>query len=128
MKKLLLVLVIAVASLSANDTMRESMHKMEMGLDKIQKGYLYNNKTLISEGLDEVYEGNKLFKKVDMAKYLPQNKQHMLKRALGHSESIDKSQAAMKNAVLQSKYYDAIEYQGEIVKACAACHGVVRSW
>ncbi len=128
MKKLLLTLVFVATTLIANDVMKESMHKMEMGLDKIQKGYLYNSKALITEGLDDIYEGNKLFKNTDMKQYLPENRQHMLNRSLRHSETIDKNQAAMKNAVLQNKLYQALDYQAEIVKACAACHGVVRSW
>jgi hypothetical protein len=74
MKKLLLVVALLATSLLANDAMRESMHKMEMGLSKIQKGYLYNSHSLVVEGLDELYEGNKLFKKVDMKAYLPKGK------------------------------------------------------
>lgn len=128
MKKLLLALIFTATSLLATDAMKESMHKMEEGLNKIQKGYLYNSKALITEGLDEVYEGNKLFKKADMGQYLPNNKKHMLKRSLNHSDAIDQKQAAMKNAVIQNKMYQALDYQGELVKACAACHAIVRNW
>lgn len=128
MKKLLLALIFVATSLVADDAMKDSMHKMESGLDKIQKGYLYNSKALIVEGLDEVYEGNKLFQEADMDKYLPSNKKHMLKRASNHSEKINKQQASMKNEVLQNKLYKALDYQGDLVKACAACHAIVRNW
>ncbi|MCV6608457.1 MAG: hypothetical protein OIF32_09600, partial [Campylobacterales bacterium] len=73
-------------------------------------------------------EGNKLFKKVDMAKYLPKGKQNMLKRSLRHSESIDVAQAKMKNKVLQNNLYGALDYQANIIKDCAACHKIVRNW
>lgn len=128
MKKIILAVALLATSLLANDIMKESMHKMEMGLSKIQKGYLYNSKSLIVEGLDELYEGNKLFKKADMKSYLPKGKKNMLQRALGYSKNIDKNQAHMKNDVVHSNLYSALGYQADIVKDCAACHKIVRNW
>ncbi len=128
MKKTVLALIIAATSLIADNKMSVSMHKMESGLSKIQKGYLYSSKALIIDGLDELYEGNKLFKEADMKSHLPKGKQNLLNRALGYSNGIDMNQAKMKNDILQSKFYDALNNTGSIIKNCVACHKIVRKW
>lgn len=127
MKKLVL-LVVFCASMFANDKVILSMKKLEDGMSKIQMGYLYNNKELIIDGLNDITKGNVLFKKGNLESYLPKNKRHMLKRSLMHSKKIDKEVDLMKKSIGKNKIYDSLKHHIEIIKACTDCHAVVRSW
>ena len=71
MKKVLLITIFSGFMLANNVTV-EGMAELEAGVNKIQKGFLYNQKAMIIEGADDVAKANVFFHDIDSAKkYLP---------------------------------------------------------
>ena len=131
MKKIVLTLF-AFASFLIADTniivIQNSMYKMEMGLNTIQKGYLYNNIDVVKSGIADVREANKLFKSADMKSLLPDDKKHMVNIANNSADRIVESLASMEKYINKHEMINAHKAFGELINACTTCHSLVRNW
>lgn len=129
MKKLILIASIFATTLFADQmVMHKSMTKMEDGMTFIQKGYLYNNIELVTQGLNDIESGNKLFTESAMKNYLPENKKHMANIARNQSINIQSAIDAMRKLVDEKQYIKAYEKTTDIMRSCTACHALVRNW
>ena len=127
--KLLVAGLLTLSFANAQDVMQKSMSLMEQGMTQIQQGFLNNNLKLIQEGSKLVQEGNAMFsdKKI-IAKYLPDNKKHMVNVAENASKRITLDVNVL-NLNLDSKaYIDASNAYSDMLNACSRCHSIVRNW
>lgn len=129
LKKLIVASAILFTAASANDVMMKSMSQMENGMVEIQKGFLNNNIELINKGLKSVKEGNALFsdEKV-IAKYLPENKKHLVNVAKNASERIKLSSSVLELNLEEKAYINATNAYSDMLNACSRCHALVRNW
>lgn len=129
MKKVIVVAAVLVLSLFAEDNMmQKNMYDMENALNKMQKGFLYNNLQMVHEGLNELAEANRHFKDTQMKTFLPENKKHMYNIALNSSERIEKAIVSMKKSLDKKEFLKAHETCGQIINGCTSCHSIVRNW
>jgi len=132
MKKLTRILVAAILSISfasANDVMQKSMATMDDGMNLIQKGFMNNNVDLIKEGLKKVEKGNDMFSdSKTIAKYLPDNKKHMVNVAVNQSKRIKLDATVIDLRLDDKAYVNAANGYSDMLNACSRCHGLVRNW
>lgn len=127
MKKLLLTLVAGVTIASAsNTTINATMDLMEKGMQTIQKGFFYNQKTLLLEGADVVDSANKIFSTVDTKEFTKGNRaQQVISNIHGNLAGDLK---AFRKSVEANQFSNASAQYGKIVNDCVACHTVIRGW
>ncbi len=130
MKKLVVTVIALASFLFADDVMvmQNSMYKMEMGLNAIQKGYLYNNIDMVQSGINDVRDANHLFKSTDMKSFLPDDKKHMINIANNSSERIEDALSNMEKYLGKHEMMNAHKSFGELINACTICHSLVRNW
>ena len=75
--KIAVASLLLAGSVYATESLSATMSQMENGLNNIQKGFLYNQMSMIKNGVGEIRKANELFhdKKATEA-YLPKNKHH----------------------------------------------------
>jgi hypothetical protein len=127
--KILMAAVLSAGIASANDVMKNSMHIMQGGIEKVQFGFINNNADMIREGLVEIKKGNMMFsdEKV-IAKYLPKDKTHTVNTALLASTGIGLDINIIEGNLDEKAYTKAAEGYSDMLNACSRCHGIVRSW
>lgn len=132
MKKLITTIVslaIATSVAMADQTLSTSMSGMESGLNSIQKGFLYNQKSMIVDGAKAVKEANKIFHSEDnVKKYLPQSKAHMSGTALNTSVKINQYSDELVANIDKNEYTKASQAYSNLINSCHACHAIVRGW
>ncbi|MDX4047842.1 hypothetical protein Q6A75_02755 [Aliarcobacter skirrowii] len=127
--KLLFIATFVTTFLNASDPMQKSMSVMEKGMNLIQKGFLNNNLDLIKEGNKLVKEGNDLFSdKKLIAKYLPENKKHMVNIAENASKRIALDVIELEESLKNKAYIKAANSYSDMLNACSNCHSIVRNW
>jgi len=127
MKKLLLTLsVFATIASADNTTITSTMALMEKGMNSIQKGFLYNQKKTILEGIAITINANNIFDTVDAKEFTNgNNKVQVISNVHGN---VAKNLAKLEKFVKNDKYRDATMQYGKVVNDCVACHTVIRGW
>ncbi|MCD6433338.1 MAG: cytochrome C, partial [Sulfurimonas sp.] len=75
MKKVILALVTcATLSLASEATVDATMKLMKQGMNQIQLGFMYNSKDDIKDGIEMVESSNAIFKRVNVADFMKNNK------------------------------------------------------
>ena len=135
MKKILLALVFVSGALYAQEAasvnLKKNMQEMETALAVIQRGFLYNDDTLVKGGIKSLQDRVKLIEP-------PVNKNEEL---LGGKENTYSHKYAKKEAAKISKLsgeiwkyyergekYSAINKYKDTLKQCLACHRKIRKW
>jgi len=127
--KFLLVSGIFLNSAFASDDMLQKMHKMEIGLNKIQKGFLYNQIATIKDGVKDIQEANKVFhNQKETEKYLPKNKMHLSNIAFYSAKSMDMALESLMLYTEQNQMSKSHQAYSKIILSCGSCHSVVRGW
>jgi hypothetical protein len=121
--------LLLAGSVYANDALVISMSKMENGLSNIQKGFLYNQKALIENGVKEIKEANKIFAKKDATKeYLPKTKQHFAHIAYDAANQMNNASDQMLKYLKDNEMSAAQLSYSKVINACGNCHALVRGW
>jgi cytochrome c553 len=132
MKKLvttLATLALATSVAMADKSLDTSMVDMENGLNDIQKGFLYNQKTLINEGAKKILVANKIFHtEQSVKKFLPANKSHMSGIAFNTANRINQYTDELNVYLKSGQYSKASQAYSNIINACTNCHAIVRGW
>jgi len=127
MKKLLLTLsVFATIASADNITINSTMNLMEKGMSSIQKGFLYNQKKTILEGIDITMNANKIFDTVDTKEFTHGNNKTQVIANIHGNVSHDLK--VLKKYLVNNKYSDATMQYGKVINDCVACHTVIRGW
>ena len=126
---LLAAALLSVSVASADDAMKSSMTKMDMGMNMIQKGFMHNDTALILDGAKLVEEGNKMFSEKEViAKHLPAGKDHMVNTAVNQADRIDLDAKSIAVRINSKAYIDAANAYSDMLNACSRCHALVRNW
>jgi cytochrome c556 len=134
MKKYLSILVLASGVLFAQESepvnLKKNMQEMEVALAVIQRGFLYNDATLVKGGVKKLQSTVKHIE--------PPSKEddELLGRGNTYSYKYAKKQSG-KIAVLsediwtdfqKGEKYSAMNKYKEALKQCLACHKKIRRW
>lgn len=130
MKKIFFGLsILAALGLQANDLLGVNMGSMREGMQSVQDGFLYNNKSTILSGLEKITKANEMFHNEESAgSYLPKDKQGLSKVAYLSSKSLNVYLSEMKEYVNQNKIVEASSSFSGVVHSCTRCHAIVRGW
>ncbi len=127
--KVLLAGILSLGVANAKDVMKDSMTKMDTGMNMIQKGFMHNSIDLIKDGLKMVESGNKMFSdEKTIAMYLPKDKQHMSNVAAKQSERITLDASVLGLRLDDKAFISAANAYSDMLNACSRCHAIVRDW
>ena len=105
------------------------MFNKEVGLNNIQKGFLYNNIALIKSGVDQVVEENKIYHNKDVVEsIIPKNRKQAVNLAMLTARRIDNAATEIKIYLEEKEMRKAFDSFSNMVKACTDCHVIVRGW
>ena len=126
MKKVILALVTcATLSLASEATVDATMKLMKHGMDQVQLGFMYNSKDDIKRGIETVESANAIFKRVNVADFMKNNKVTV---ANNINKNMAKDFKQLKKAVEAGKYTEATRQYGQVLSQCIACHTIIRGW
>lgn len=128
MKRILITLS-ALATFAFADNaakITETMASMEQGMNTIQKGFFYNQKTTILEGTETVISANSIFSKVDTQSFTNGSKATQV--ILNIHKNIADDLKVFKKMINENKFADASKQYGKVMNDCVACHTVIRKW
>ncbi|MCK5293294.1 MAG: cytochrome C [Arcobacteraceae bacterium] len=127
MKRLILTLAACATIASANDTtINATMDLMEKGMNDIQKGFFYNQKSTILDGTNIVINANKIFDTVDIKSFTYGNR---ATQAISNIHgNLDKDLKNLKISIKNNNYAEAAVQYGKVLNDCVACHTVIRGW
>ena len=127
MKKVILALALTSAATFANETtVNATMQLMKQGMEQVQKGFLYNSKSDILQGIEIVENSNAIFKNVDVSTFIPKNRKIAVTQNV--TTHLEEHIVDFKKAVKDNKFADATALYGKIVNNCVTCHTAVRGW
>lgn len=127
--KLALIATLSLGVANAQNVLQDSMGKMDQGMSLIQKGFINSDISSIKDGAKLVKEGNALFSHKDViAKYLPENKKHMLNVAENASKRITLDLNVLELNLDDKAYVNAANAYSDMLNACSRCHSIVREW
>ncbi len=138
MKKVLLALVLSVGVLSADvDRQRDiakervdTMRSYAAALADIQKGFLYNNESLVKKGVGDFQKNLRhsdsfvidLDKKNSTGEFNPRTYANTEARAI--SSLVQTLEENYKTGTKN----ESVKTYNEIVRRCLACHQIIRKW
>lgn len=123
LSKICIVLLVSGSTLFAQNFKKELKSNMNEGINKIQKGLIDNDKTLIKEGVIVIRKGNQLFwDKQNLKKHLPDNKSFLLNKALLISYNLDKSLLELETNLDNKTNHESQLGYVKILNNCSKCH------
>ena len=127
MKKVILALALTSAATFASDTtVNATMQLMKQGMEQVQKGFLYNSKSDIVQGIATVENSNAIFKHVDVTKFIKHNNKVTVTKNI--TSNLEKDLEAFRKAVAANEFADATALYGKATNDCVSCHIIIRGW
>ncbi|WP_428738988.1 cytochrome C [Sulfurimonas sp.] len=127
MKKIMLALALTSAAAFATDiTITATMQLMDNGLNQVQRGFLYNSKEDILEGITKLENSDAIFKTVDVTTFIPKNKKVTVTKNITNNLGDDLK--ILRKSIENNEFTTATEKYGEVLNDCVACHTVIRGW
>ena len=99
------------------------MDLMQEGVNKVQFGFINNDKKSILDGLVKISDGNNKFSD---KKTLSKHYNHKTSIALSASKRIRANTTIVELNLDENAFTKAVEGYGDILNACAKCHSIVR--
>lgn len=126
--KILCVISMCVCCLYAQNELVHIMQNMEYAINLMEKGFLYNKKAWINEGLKEFKILNKELKHIAPRTYLNDMQRHdvnVVERIISRNEeNIEILEMYLK----KDEMLKSIDAYGYIVSGCVSCHAITRGW
>ena len=134
MKKVLLSLLLSVVVVSADRDMKteriETMRAYEGALSTIQKGFLYNNESLVKKGVEDFQKNLRhsdsfvieIDKKESTGAFNPRTYANTEARAI--SSLVEDLEENYKTGTK----HKSLHIYNQIVDRCLACHRIIRKW
>lgn len=127
MKKLMLALALtSVATFAADTTITATMQLMEQGMEQVQKGFMYNSKSDILQGIKTLENSDAIFEKVDVTTFIPNNKKVRVTQNI--TNNLGEDLTKLRKAIENDEFTTATEKYGKVLNDCVACHTVIRGW
>ena len=128
MKKIIVsLLVLGSMTLSlhaySNADRIEDMRVMEIAMQKIQKGILYNNKDMVLQGVDKLKKAShnvEVDKKEDM--------DYSASFAKKQAENIIRYADKLEASIEANQKHAATTNYTKILNQCVSCHNKIRKW
>ncbi|MCD6433488.1 MAG: cytochrome C, partial [Sulfurimonas sp.] len=79
----------------------------------------------IKDGIEMVESSNAIFKRVNVADFMKNNKVAV---ANNINKNMSKDFKQLKEAVAAGKYTEATRQYGQVLSQCIACHTIIRGW
>ncbi len=101
----------------------EDMRVMEIAMQKIQKGILYNNKDMVLQGVDKLKKASRnveVDKKEDM--------DYSASFAKKQAENIIRYADKLKVSIEAKQKHAATTNYTKVIKECVSCHNKIRKW
>jgi cytochrome c556 len=127
MKKVILALALtSVATFASDKTIDATMQLMKQGMEQVQKGFMYNSKSDIIQGIETIENSNSIFKNVDVTTFIPKN--HKVRVTQNITHNLESNLKRLKKDVKAGKFADATAGYGKVLNNCVACHTSIRGW
>jgi hypothetical protein len=127
MKKFVLALALtSAAAFAADTTITATMQLMDKGMQQVQKGFMYNSKSDIIQGIETLENSDAIFKKVDVTTFIPNNKKVRVTQNI--TNNLGEDLEVLKKAIENNEFTTATEKYGKVLNDCVACHTVIRGW
>jgi len=121
----LLTLGALTLSLQAYDQAEriQDMQTMEISMAEIQRGILYNNKTMVLKGVDSL---KKTSLKVEVSK--KDEMDYSAAFAKKQTENIIRYADKLKASIEANQKHAATSNYTKVLKECVSCHNKIRKW
>jgi len=128
MKKILITLAASAIFALANNntTVNATMSLMNQGMEKIQKGFLLNQKDMILEGISMTQSANSIFKTVDVKTFIAHNNKVQVTKNI--NANVDRDLEVLKKDVQKGHFANATAAYGKVMRDCISCHTIIRGW
>ncbi len=101
----------------------QDMQMMEMSMAKIQKGILYNNKEMVSKGVNKLKE---TATKVEISK--KDDMDYSAKFSKKQSDNIMKFADKVQSEMSAGHKHGATANYTKVLNQCVSCHNKIRKW
>ncbi len=134
MKKYLLMAIVASGVLFAQNTetvdLKKNMQEMEVALAVIQRGFLYNDATLVEGGVRSLQAKAKYIEPPQGkdAEVFGESNTYSFKYAKKQSSKIAVLSDEIWSNFKKGEKYTAMSRYKETLKQCLACHKKIRKW
>lgn len=132
MKKIFLVLVLLGSTMlmaegATEEEMRETMQSLETSMSSIQKGFLYNHRGRIQQGISSL---RKQLKNIDsfIIKNDKDVKFNAHKYAMNETKALDILASKILNEFDSGDKEAVLTDYNKILNGCVTCHALVRRW
>lgn len=126
--RIVILLLALASSLSARNQLIYIMQNMEYAMNMMEKGFLYNRKEWINEGLDEFRILNKELKKTDPSTYLGTKNRHEVNVVIGIVAKNEDNIIMLDKFLKQNEMIKSADVYGRILSGCVSCHAITRGW
>jgi len=131
MKKILIMAILASGVLLADEALNKSQMKTMQSLEKamadVQKGFLYNNENVVTNGIEELKKGLE-----DISSFVIVNEADKNFNAPAYAatetSAISKLADELTTAYKDGKKDEALATYSKVLNRCVVCHKVIRKW
>ncbi|RDU59175.1 hypothetical protein [Helicobacter marmotae] len=128
MKKIVWLICTFIGILFARGELIQIMQDMEYAINLMQKGFLYDKKTWVDEGIKEFKALSRQLQHIDPRVYLegPQRRDANVVSgiAMRNRENIE----VLERFLNQDQKVKSIDAFGQILTGCMSCHLLSRGW
>jgi len=133
MKKALLITIMASTVLLAQQEVRnldrmQNMREMETAMSTIQKGFLYNNLSVVKNGVKELKRTVQYTESFIKEGATTKSGVNSLLYAKNQTESITMLGNEIQDAFAKGEQYAAANGYLMVLSKCLSCHQTIRSW
>lgn len=126
--KILWILGMFMCGAFAQSSLVHIMQNMEYAMNLMEKGFLYNKKEWINEGLEEFRTLNKELQRVDPNTYLGVAQRRDINVVSGIVNNNVAHIEILAKYLKQNEMIKSADVYGRILSGCVSCHAIARSW
>ncbi len=128
MRVLLFISFCVCGVFAQNHQLTQIMQDMEWAMDRMERGFLYNRKELINEGLKDFKALNKKLLHIDPNTYLGPQRRRDINVVTGVLNRNQENIEAMEQFLKRDEFIESAGAYGRILRGCMSCHIVSRGW
>lgn len=126
--KCLWAVLLFVSYLHAQSGLTQIMQNMEYAMGLMQKGFLYNKKEWIQEGLEEFKTLNNQLRLLDPHTYLGAQQRKDSDVVSGIVNKNRDNIEVLEHYLKQNELIKSADACGRILAGCVSCHAISRGW
>lgn len=126
--KFLWIFGIWVCGAFAQSSLVYIMQNMEYAMNLMEKGFLYNKKEWINDGLAEFKTLNKELQRIDPNTYLGVTQRQNINVVSGIVDRSAENIKVLERFLKQNDMMKSADVYGRILSGCVSCHAIARGW